>query len=156
MYGPFRILRSAATDLTGIHRICEMSPLDIGNWLMIQPGLNGAVFVRISDSPLTFKHAPPLPVEIHGRQIAGNPYMIFWPGVGLAINALSDSAIFINRHFGATGKWEAIVTDAPKSYSRSLTYVPQCDEILIVGAGTVPTTQALLAHKLSVTQLSRS
>lgn len=109
--------------------------------------------MRISDSPLTFNHAKPVPVTSHGVQLAGDPYMVYWQGVGLAINALSDTAIFVNRHFGAAWKWEKIHTDAPQTYSRSLTFLPQCDEVLIVGAGTRPTKQALLAHKVSAEQL---
>lgn len=70
------------------------------------------------------------------------------------MNAISDSAIFVNKHFGAVNGWERIATNAPTTYSRSLTFLPKCNELLIVGAGTLPTKHALLAHKVSFTQLA--
>jgi hypothetical protein len=98
-----------------------------------------AAYYRISDDPTKFNSAPGQVVRAtDGTVPTSSPYITWSPAGGangtLAVNAASDTDVYLNRCLGAPNAWTRVATTEIASYSRNLRALPN-DILLITGGG---------------------
>jgi len=98
-----------------------------------------AAYYRISDDPTAFNSAPGQVIQATDGTIpTSSPYITWSPAGGangtLAVNAASDTDVYLNRCLGAPNAWTRVSTTEIASYSRNLRVLPN-DILLITAAG---------------------
>ncbi|KAF9078796.1 BNR/Asp-box repeat protein [Rhodocollybia butyracea] len=100
-----------------------------------------AAYYRISDDPTKFDSAPGQVIRAtDGTVPTSSPY-ITWSPVGgpngtLAVNAASDTDVYLNRCLGAPNSWTRVSTPESASYTRNLRVLPD-GTLLITGGGVL-------------------
>jgi len=102
-----------------------------------------ATYYKFATDPLKFGSATGQVLKsADGTVPTSSPYVVWTEAGGpngtLVVSANSDTALFLNRRLGASNAWEKVATKERRSYTRSLTVMPNTGNILIAGAGSLP------------------
>ncbi|KAJ7068746.1 BNR/Asp-box repeat protein [Mycena amicta] len=108
------------------------------------PEADFAIYHRLSSSPLTFDAAAPGTVirATTGELPTSSPYVNWTPFGGangtIIVSANSHTGVFTNTALGVPGSaWTYVQTNATRSYTREVKVLPQNNQILLTGGGSL-------------------